>query len=74
MVIAYNLNINKRVNIFNIYSFHREFWLPLSVILHLTYGNLIIQDVPNRGFVLMVENMPANDGGGCSGCSGGCGH
>ena len=35
----------------------------------LTYGNVIIQEMPNRGFVVMVENMPSN---GCSGCSGGC--
>ena len=40
----------------------------------LTYGNVIIQEMPNRGFVVLVENMPSNDGGGCSGCSGGCGH
>ena len=38
----------------------------------LTYGNVIIQEMPNRGFVVMVENMPSNGGGGCSGCSGGC--
>ena len=37
----------------------------------LTYGNVTIQEVPNRGFVIKVENMPSN-GGGCSGCSGGC--
>ena len=39
----------------------------------LTYGNVIIQEVPNRGFIVKVENMPEG-GGGCSGCSGGCGH
>ena len=38
----------------------------------LTYGNVIIQEMPNRGFVVMVENMRSNGGGGCSGCSGGC--
>lgn len=38
----------------------------------LTYGNVIIEEVPNRGFVVMVENMPTGGGGGCSGCSGGC--
>lgn len=37
----------------------------------LTYGNVIIQELPNRGFMVTVENMPSN-GGGCSGCSGGC--
>lgn len=37
----------------------------------LTYGNVIIQEMPQGGFVVLVENMPA-DGGGCSGCSGGC--
>ena len=39
----------------------------------LTYGNVIIQEVPNQGFVVLVENMPSGGGGGCSGCSGGCG-
>jgi Iron-sulphur cluster biosynthesis. len=38
----------------------------------LTYGNVIIQEIPNRGFVVKVEHMPSNEGGGCSGCSGGC--
>ena len=37
----------------------------------LTYGNVIIQEMPQGGFVVQVENMPSN-GGGCSGCSGGC--
>ena len=36
----------------------------------LTYGNVIIQELPQGGFVVMVDNMP--EGGGCSGCSGGC--
>lgn len=37
----------------------------------LTYGNVIIQEMPGGGFVVLVENMPSG-GGGCSGCSGGC--
>lgn len=39
----------------------------------LSYGNVTIQEIPNRGFMVVVDNMPSNDGG-CSGCSGGCGH
>lgn len=38
----------------------------------ITYGNVIIQEMPNRGFVVMVENMPSNGESGCAGCSGGC--
>ncbi|MEG0855267.1 MAG: Fe-S cluster assembly protein HesB [Terrisporobacter sp.] len=36
----------------------------------LSYGNVTIQELPQGGFVVFVDNMPT--GGGCSGCSGGC--